>query len=242
MIGYHSVPVIADVILNGKPNFDVNKALEACVATAKNRGYDGLGFYIDKGYVPEDKSNSSVSKTLEYAFDDWCIAQIAKKLNKTAIYDEFIKRSGNYVNVYDASIGFMRPRLNDGSFRKEFDVLSTHNQGYIEGNAWNYSLYVPHDPAKLIAMMGGERKFIPHLDSLFTMHLPDEFFAETEDITRDGIIGNYVHGNDHPHPYKYLASGTHDRLMYKNFVSTQRCLTVSSSFVIQRSIVHGPFV
>jgi len=204
MIGYHSVAVIADVILHGKADFDENKALDACVQTARNRWYDGLGYYIDKGYVPEDKSGSSVSKTLEYAYDDWCIAQVAKKLNRQDIYTEFSKRAGNFVNVFDPSIHFMRPRLNDGSFRTRFDVLSTLDQGYIEGNAWNYSLYVPHDPAKLIEMMGGAKKFIPHLDSLFTMELPDKFFAETEDITREGIIGNYVHGNEPSHHVAYL--------------------------------------
>jgi predicted alpha-1,2-mannosidase len=204
MIGYHSVAVIADVILHGKADFDENKALDACVQTARNRWYDGLGYYIDKGYVPEDKSGSSVSKTLEYAYDDWCIAQVAKKLNRQDIYTEFSKRAGNFVNVFDPSIRFMRPRLNDGSFRTRFDVLSTLDQGYIEGNGWNYSLYVPHDPAKLIELMGGAKKFIPHLDSLFTMELPDKFFAETEDITREGIIGNYVHGNEPSHHVAYL--------------------------------------
>src|SRR5690606_28539395 len=133
---------------------------------------------------------------LEYAYDDWCIAQLAKKLSRTDDYNTFIKRSENWKNVYDASIGFMRPRLSDGSFRKDFDVLKTDGQGFIEGNAWNYSLYVPHDPTQMIQIMGGEKKFIPHLDSLFTMHLPDEFFEHTEDITREGIIGNYVHGNE----------------------------------------------
>ncbi len=91
---------------------------------------------MELGYVPEDKNGSSVSKTLEYAYDDWCIAQVAKKLGRNDLYTEFSKRAENYRNVFDASTGFMRPRLSDGSFRKEFDVLSTHGQGYIEGNAW----------------------------------------------------------------------------------------------------------
>jgi predicted alpha-1,2-mannosidase len=205
MIGYHSVPVIADAILNGNEvkQFE-NELLDACVNTARNRSYDGLGYYIDLGYVPEDKNGSSVSKTLEYAFDDWCIDQIALKLGKDDIYAEFIKRSENYKNVFDSSIGYMRPRLADGSFKKEFDVLSTHGQGFIEGNAWNYSLYVPHAPDSLIAMMGGKKRFTEHLDSLFTMNLPDSFFAETEDITREGIIGNYVHGNEPSHHAAYL--------------------------------------
>ena len=208
MIGYHAVPVIADAIVKGNAPFDANKALDACVTTARQPWYDGLGYYMQLGYVPEDKSGSSVSKTLEYAFDDWCIAQAARKLGRPDIEQEFTKRAQNWQNVYDARIGFMRPRLADGSFRKEFDPLSTNNQGFIEGNAWNYSLYVPQDPAALIARMGGNRRFTEHLDSLFTMHLPDKFFAETEDITRDGIIGNYVHGNEPAHHAAYLYNWT----------------------------------
>lgn len=208
MTGYHSVSVVADAVMKGNAPFDVNKALEACVTTARHRTYDGVGYYIDKGYVPEDKSGASVSKTLEYAYDDWAIAQMAKKLNRQDIYDEFIKRSGNWRNVYDASIGYMRPKMNDGTFRKEFDPLKTDNQGFIEGNAWNYSLYVPQDPAAMIELRGGKKSFSKHLDSLFTMHLPDEFFAETEDITRDGIIGNYVHGNEPSHHVAYLYNWT----------------------------------
>ncbi|WP_092739535.1 GH92 family glycosyl hydrolase [Hymenobacter psychrophilus] len=208
MIGYHAVPVIADAIVKGNAPFDANKALDACVTTARQQWYDGLGDYIQLGYVPEDKSGSSVSKTLEYAFDDWCIAQAARTLGRADIEQEFSQRARNWQNVYDQRIGFMRPRLSDGSFRKEFDVLSTHNQGFIEGNAWNYSLYVPQDPAGLIARMGGSQRFVGHLDSLFTMDLPDKFFAETEDITRDGIIGNYVHGNEPAHHAAYLYNWT----------------------------------
>ena len=204
MIGYHSVSVIADAIIKGSYKGDANRALDACVATARYKKYDGLEYYIEMGYVPEDKNGSSVSKTLEYAYDDWCIAQVAKKLNRQNIYDEFIKRSQNWKNVYDRSTGYMRPKLSDGKFREKFDVLQTHDQGFIEGNAWNYSLYVPHDPKSMISMMGGDKRFNLHLDSLFTMHLPDEFFAETEDITREGIIGNYVHGNEPAHHAAYL--------------------------------------
>ncbi|ATL46079.1 sugar hydrolase [Chitinophaga caeni] len=208
MIGYHAVSVIADAIVKGNTPFDANKALDACVTTARHRTYDGLGYYMDKGYVPEDKSGSSVSKTLEYAYDDWAIAQAAKKLGRDDIYNEFIKRSLNYKNVYDPVSGFMRPKLDNGEFRKEFDALKTHGQGFIEGNAWNYSLYVPQYPEDMIEMMGGKKRFAIHLDSLFTMHLPDEFFAETEDITRDGIIGNYVHGNEPSHHTVYLYNYT----------------------------------
>lgn len=209
MIGYHSVSVIADAIVTGNlTGAEANKALEASAQTARTKYYDGLEWYMSLGYVPEDKNSSSVSKTLEYAYDDWAIAQAAKKLNRQDIYGEFIKRSENWRNVYDAKSGFMRPRLSDGKFREKFDVLSTHDQGFIEGNAWNYSLYVPHDPAAMIEMRGGKARFTEHLDQLFTMHLPDEFFAETEDITREGIIGNYVHGNEPAHHAAYLYNWT----------------------------------
>ncbi|MCO4292479.1 GH92 family glycosyl hydrolase [Solitalea sp. MAHUQ-68] len=208
MIGYHSVSVIADAVIKDNANFDANKALDACVTTARNQYYDGLSYYMKMGYIPEDKNSSSVSKTLEYAYDDWCIAQMAKKLGRNDIYEEFIKRSENYKNVYDSSTGYMRSKLNDGTWKSGFDALSTHGQGYIEGNAWNYSLYVPQNPAQMIEMMGGKDRFTKHLDSLFSMHLPDEFFAETEDITRDGIIGNYVHGNEPAHHVAYLYNWT----------------------------------
>jgi len=208
MSGYHSVSVISDAIVKGNTPFDANKALDACITTSNRRSFEGLGDYLDKGYIPSEMSGVSVSTTLEYAYDDWSIAQAAKKLGRTDVYDTYMKRSQNFKNVFDPSIGYMRPRLNDGSFRQNFDVLTTDGQGFIEGNAWNYSLYVPHDPAALIEMLGGKKRFVQHLDSLFTMQLPDKFFAETEDITRDGIIGNYVHGNEPSHHVAYLYNWT----------------------------------
>ena len=209
MIGYHSVSVIADAVVKGNvEGIDAQKALDASVQTARTKYYDGLEFYMKLGYVPEDKNSSSVSKTLEYAYDDWCIAQMAKKLNRTDVYNEFSKRSENWKNVYDSRIGFMRPKMSDGKFGEKFDALKTEGQGFIEGNSWNYSLYVPHNPEKMIEMMGGKQKFAAHLDELFTMHLPDEFFAETEDITREGIIGNYIHGNEPSHHVAYLYNWT----------------------------------
>lgn len=210
MSGYHSVSVIADAIIKGNYTGNAEAALSACISTANHRSYEGIGQYIDKGYVSSDSNRTSVSNTLEYAYDDWCIAQLAKKLNKTAIYNQFIQRSQNWKNVYDSVSGFMRPKLSNGNFRKDFDVLTTNGQGFIEGNAWNYSLYVPHNPAEMIRLRGGKKHFAKHLDSLFTMHLPDEFFAETEDITREGIIGNYVHGNEPAHHAVYLYNYTDD--------------------------------
>jgi predicted alpha-1,2-mannosidase len=208
MTGYHAVAVIADAVVKGNTPFDANKALDACVATARHRSYDGIGLYEDMGYIPVDKNGTGTSTTLEYAYDDWAIAQMAKKLKRMDIYKEFMKRSQNYKNVFDPSVGFMRARFSDGSWKKDFDPLSTSGQGFIEGNSWNYSLFVPQDPASLIQLMGGKKKFTHYLDTLFTMHLPDKFFAETEDITRDGIIGGYVHGNEPSHHIAYLYNWT----------------------------------
>lgn len=209
MIGYHSVSVIADAIVTGNlTGLEASQALDAMVQTAHTKYYDGIGIYEQYGYVPEDKNSVSVSKTLEYAYDDFAIAQASKKLGRTDIYNEFIKRSGSWKNVYDASTGFMRPKMSDGTWGKNFDPLKTEGQGFIEGNAWNYSLYVPHDPDAMVAMMGGPFRFVEHLDELFTMHLPDEFFAETEDITREGIIGGYIHGNEPAHHVAYLYNWT----------------------------------
>ncbi len=208
MSGYHSVAVIADAIVKGNAPFDTKHALDACVATARKRDYDGIGDYIDKGYIPSDRNGSAVSTTLEYSYDDWAIAQAAKKLGRTDIYTEFIKRSQNFNNVFDKETGFMHAKLSDGSFTKDFDPLKTSGQGFIEGNAWNFTLFVPHDPAKLVELLGGKEKTIKYLDTLFTMHLPDAFFAETEDITRDGIIGGYVHGNEPSHHVAYLYNYT----------------------------------
>lgn len=204
MSGYHSVAVIADAIVKGNTSIDAAHALDACITTATHRNYEGIGSYMDKGYIPDEKIGTSASTTLEYAFDDWSIAQLAKKLGKQDVYDTFIKRSENYKNVFDASVGFMRARKEDGSFKKEFDPLSTIGQGFIEGNTWNYSFFVPQNPEALINLMGGKKKFVAKLDSLFTMYLPDKYFAETEDITRDGIIGTYVHGNEPAHHVAYL--------------------------------------
>lgn len=210
MTGYHSVAVIADAVVKDNTQFDPNKALDACIATAHHRSYDGIGLYEDMGYIPVDKNGTGTSTTLEYAYDDWAIAQMARKLKRSDIYREFLKRSENYKNVFDPSVGFMRARLSDGNFKKDFDPLSTSGQGFIEGNSWNYTLFVPQHPEGLIQLMGGKKNFTRYLDTLFTMHLPDKFFAETEDITKDGIIGGYVHGNEPSHHIAYLYNWTNE--------------------------------
>ncbi|HNY07895.1 MAG TPA: GH92 family glycosyl hydrolase, partial [Bacteroidales bacterium] len=204
MIGYHSVSVIADAYQKGIRGFDANKALEACLASANNTKYFGVGEYIKYGYVPLDVNAVGASLTLEYAYDDWTIAQFAGALGKTDIQKQFMQRSGNWKNLFDKSTGFIRARKSDGSWKTPFDAMHTDGEGFIEGNAWNYSLYVPQDIPALIGFMGGNRRFAAHLDSLFTMDMPDKYFAETEDITRDGLLGSYVHGNEPSHHVAYM--------------------------------------
>ncbi len=208
MTGYHSVSVLSDAVVKGMNTFDAKRALEACVATANNRYYDNIANYKKYGYIPDENSGTSVSTTLEYAYDDWCIAQMAKKIGNTKVYNEFIKRSESYKNVFDTSIGFMRPKSANGRFRQQFDPLQTHGEGFIEGNSWNFSFFVPHAPSELIKLMGGDNKFVEKLDQLFTMHLDDKYFANTEDISREGLIGNYNHGNEPAHHVAYLYNFT----------------------------------
>ena len=208
MIGYHATSVIADAVAKNVGDFDQKRALTASVNTANVRYFDGLGDYMDYKYVPDDKSHSSVSKTLEYAYNDWCIAQIANQVDNAEIEKEFMKRAEYYNNVYDTKSGYMRPKLADGTFRANFDPMDTHGQGFTEGNAWNYGLYVPQNINEMVNMMGGKERFTKHLDSLFTMAIDEKYIANHEDITRDGIIGNYVHGNEPGHHIPYLYNWT----------------------------------
>ena len=208
MIGYHATSVIADAMIKNIGDFDYQRALQASVNTASVTYFDGLGDYMDYKYVPDDKSHSSVSKTLEYAYNDWCIFQMAQKVGNKKLEERFNNRSKYYSNVYDPKIGFMRPKLSNGKFRKDFDPMDTHGQGFIEGNAWNYGLYVPQNINGMINMMGGKERFSQHLDSLFTMNIDEKYIAKHEDITRDGIIGNYVHGNEPGHHIPYLYNWT----------------------------------
>lgn len=209
MIGYHAVPVIADAWANGIRSFDGKKALEACVSSATYGLYGNLDDYMKLGYVPYDKSSVGSSMTLEYAYDDWAIAQLAKSMGDINIANTFEKRSQNWKNLFNDDIGFVGAKDSKGNWKKPFDPLQTHDEGFIEGNSWNYSLYVPQDISALIQKMGGNDRFCEHLDSLFTMYLPDKYFAETEDITREGLVGCYVHGNEPSHhvPYMYNWAG-----------------------------------
>jgi predicted alpha-1,2-mannosidase len=207
MIGYHSVSVLADAIAQGIP-VDREKALDAMQHTANVPYYGGLSDYLRMGYVPVDVKGEGSSMTLEYAYDDWTIYQTALPAGRTDMAENYRKRALNYRNVFNPSLQFVGARLNDGSWKRDFSLLSTHGQGFVEGNSWNYSFYVPHDVNGLIRQMGGESQFIRRLDSLFTMNLPDEFFAETEDVTKEGIMGNYVHGNEPSHHIAYLYAWT----------------------------------
>lgn len=208
MIGYHSVSVIADAVAKKTTDAKLSSVLKACKNTSTLSYFDGLDSYMILGYVPEDLSSSSVSKTLEFAYDDWCIAQIAKADGNEEVFLKYENRSRNYMNVYDSISGYMRPKLSNGKWRTDFDPIDTHGQGFIEGNAWNYGLYVPQDVPMMIEIMGGEKKFVQHLDTIFNTEIEDKYISKNEDITRDGIIGNYVHGNEPGHHIPYLYNWT----------------------------------
>lgn len=205
MIGYHGVSVVGDALDKGI-GIDRRTALEAMVRSANCDYYDATGVYKRLGYVPYDVKSTGSSMTLEYAYDDWVIYDAARKAGDTALAEEYRQRALNYRNVFDPETGFARGRMSDGSWKPDPNLYDTHGQGFIEGNSWNYSMYVPHDPDGLIGLMGGDRQFVARLDSLFTEYLPDRYFAQTEDVTREGLLGMYVHGNEPSHhvPYLYM--------------------------------------
>lgn len=146
MSGYHAVSVIADALTKGA-DVDADEALRAMVATS-NVGYlDGLGDYIERGYVPFEHSSTAASTTLEYAYDDWAIYAAAKRAGREDIAETYRRRALNYRNVYDPATGFARPLMTDGNFKPDFDPLQTSGEGFIEGNSWNFSFHVPHDVA-----------------------------------------------------------------------------------------------
>ena len=204
MIGYHAVPVIVDAFMKGISNYDVNNALDACNLSASYNKYDGIGEYLKYGYVPLDLNSNSASKTLEYAYDDWTIFKMAETLGRNPLASIYKNRAKSFENIFDENIKFIRTKNSDGSWFSPFDPLSTEGQGFIEGNSWNYSLYIPHDVKKLVRLYGGNNNFIAHLDSLFTFGLDESHFQHSEDISAAGIMGNYVHGNEPSHHVAYL--------------------------------------
>ncbi len=198
MIGYHAVPVIADAYLKGIRGYDVDKAYEAMKHSAVQDQL-GLKSYKEYGFIPVEDESESVSKTLEYAYDDWTIAEMAKEMGNDEDYNIYTERAQNYKNVYDPETKFMRGRFRNTWFAP-FDPYEV-NFNYTEANSWQYSFYVPQDLSGLINLMGGKGEFEEHLDKLFT--------AETEtsgshqvDIT--GLIGQYAHGNEPSHHMAYL--------------------------------------
>jgi predicted alpha-1,2-mannosidase len=205
MIGYHSVPVIVDAYLKGVKGFDPERAYQAVKATAMNPDYDGVAHYAKLGYVPFDLENESLSKTLEYAYDDYCVAQMAKALGKKEDYAYFMKRAGSYTNLYDPSIGLMRPKDSHGQWRTPFNPHfydeNIRNNDITEGTSWQYSWYVPQDVPGLITLFGGKAEFAAKLDRLFTLKDGDASKG-VDDI--QGRIGEYWHGNEPSHHIIYL--------------------------------------
>lgn len=203
MIGYHAVPILADAYLKNIRGYDAEAVLNAMVASARYRQYEGVGEYIDRGYVPVDRDDESASETMEYAFDDWTIAQMAHALHKADIEQEFTRRAAYWRNVFDQKTGFVRPRLASGEFREPFDPAKAGNgSGFTEGNAWQYSWYQPQDEAGLINLLGGDDKLIAKLDAMFDARVDPKQYADVEDIA--GMIGQYIHGNEPSHHLAYL--------------------------------------
>lgn len=203
MIGYHAVPVIADAYLKGIPGIDGEAALQAMIASATYRPYGGLGDYMDLGYVPIDREPEAASKTVEYAYDDWTIARMAERLGKAEVVAEFDRRAGFWKNTFDSQTRFVRARLADGSFREPFDATAiNYGSDYTEGNAWQYSWFVPHDPAGLITAMGGDAATVEKLDAMFEYDNTGLDYSHAEDIA--GLIGQYIHGNEPSHHAAYM--------------------------------------
>lgn len=200
MIGYHAVPVIVDAYLKGIGDFDPVKALEACVTTANRDDYRSIGFYKEKGYVASDHENWSMSKTMEYAYDDYCIARMAEAMGEKEIADEFYRRSQNYRNVFNPETSFMQPRDSKGNFIPNYDP-EAYIEDICESNGWQYYWSVAHDINGLIELTGGEARFAERLDSMFTYETADKSKLP---IFSTGMIGQYAHGNEPGHHVIYL--------------------------------------
>lgn len=208
MIGYHAVPVIADAYMKGIRGYDTKAALDAMVASATYAPYGNLGDYMKLGYVPVDNDAEAASKTMEYAFDDWTIARMAKAMGNDAAAATFEKRAGFWRNNFNTADGFVEPRLANGEYRKPFDpARAGAASGFTEGNAWQYSWYQPQDEQGLIDLLGGKEKLVAKLDAMFDQKVDASRYADVEDIS--GMIGQYIHGNEPSHhlPYLYMYAG-----------------------------------
>ena len=203
MIGYHAIPVIVDAYFKGIRGFDVEKAYEAMKTSAMQDDF-GVRYLKQYGYIPYDKYNKSVSTALEYCFDDWCIARLAKELGKDDDYTYFMKRAGSYVNYFDPEYGLMNGLSSAREHRRPFDPFySSYGEcDWVEGNSWQYSYFVPHDVAGLMTLYGGKAGFEQALDTLFSM--PTGLSGHDVPIDITGLIGQYAHGNEPSHHVAYL--------------------------------------
>ncbi|MBW1655530.1 GH92 family glycosyl hydrolase [Flavobacterium quisquiliarum] len=205
MTGYHSIPVIVDAYMKGIKGFDAEKAFEA-MKTTMMQDERGLNFYKKYGYIPYNLLDESVTITLEYAYDDWCVAQMAKALGKQADYEFFSKRSKAYEYLFDAKSGFMRGKSEDGkSWNEPFDPKhSNHREhtDYTEGNAWQHSWFVPHNVDDFIKLHGGNDTFTKRLEQLFTES--SEITGNNVSADISGLIGQYAHGNEPSHHIAYM--------------------------------------
>ena len=207
MSGYHAVPVLADALVKGTFR-DADAALEAMVSTANVPYYEGVADYLEKGYVPLERSSTSASTTLEYAYDDWTIHAAALAAGKAELAEQYRSRAMNYQHVFDPSTGYARPRRADGRFKEPFDPLQTSGEGFIEGNSANFSFHVPQDVKGMMERFGGEKVFLARLDNLFSSELDPIYYADNEDIEEACLIGGYVHGNEPSHHVPYLYAWT----------------------------------
>ncbi len=198
MIGYHAIPVIADAYRKGIRGYDTKLALKAMQHSAI-QDHLGLEAYKELGYIPAERESESVSKTLEYAYDDWCIAQMAKEMGEEKIYEEFTKRAQYYKNIYDPKTGFMRSK-NNNSWIEPFDPAEV-NFHFTEANCWQYTFYVPQDVDGMVQRLGGNKGLESKLDELFTTE-SETSGRHQVDIT--GLIGQYAHGNEPSHHMAYL--------------------------------------
>ena len=203
MIGYHAVPIIADAYMKGIRGYDIHSALHAMVASATYAPYGSLGSYMKHGYVPVDHDDEAASKTVEYAFDDWTIARMAKAMSNSTVAAEFEKRAASWRNNFNTADGFIEPRLENGDYRKPFDpARAGAGSGFTEGNAWQYSWYQPQDEQGLIDLLGGSDRLVSRLDAMFDQKVDPSTYANVEDIS--GMIGQYIHGNEPSHHLAYL--------------------------------------
>lgn len=203
MPGYSAVPIIADAYLKGIQGFDPERAYQNMVSSATYEKQNGVPYVLEKGYIPCDKVHEATSIAMEYAADDWGIAQMAKKMGKKDDYAKFLERGKYYATYFDSEIKFIRPKMDDGSWRTPYDPFrSVHGVGdFTEGTGWQYTFFVPQHPEGLIALMGGDEAFVNKLDSLFVV---DGDMGEGASSDISGLIGQYAHGNEPSHHVAYL--------------------------------------